>query len=60
VPAPQKIDRLTRVRIAAQAGVDERTVTRYLRRERRTLPIVARAIVDAARALGVKIREARP
>lgn len=61
-PAPktaQLPDRLTRARIAAKAGVDERTVTRYLRRERRTLPLVARAIDGAARALGVEIHGVR-
>ena len=52
---PRKI----RVRIAAQADLDERTVTRYLTGEANTLPIMRRAIHDAARALGVEL-EVRP
>ncbi len=46
---PRKI----RTQIAARADVDERTVHRFLAGERKTLPIVARAIHEAAKRLGV-------
>lgn len=51
--------RKVRVRIAAQADLDERTVIRYLTGEAKTLPIMRRAIHDAARVLGIEL-EARP
>lgn len=52
---PQIPPRKIRVRIAAQADLDERTVTRYLTGEANTLPIMRRAIHDAARVLGVDL-----
>lgn len=57
---PRQIpDRKTRVRIAAHAGLDERTVGRYLQGRTRPHPLTERAINDAARALGVQL-EVRP
>jgi hypothetical protein len=52
---PEIPPRKVRVRIAAQADLDERTVTRYLKGESNTLPIMRRAIHDAARVLGVDL-----
>lgn len=55
-PQPNEIlPRKVRTQLAARADVDERTVHRFLTGERQTLPIVARAIHDAARALGVDL-----
>jgi hypothetical protein len=54
-----KIDRRTRMRLAVQAGLDERTVGRFLSGETPNAhPLTVRAISDAARALGVEL-EAR-
>jgi hypothetical protein len=47
--------RKDRIRIACHAGIDPRTVDRHFAGERRTLPILARAIHDSARALGIEI-----
>ena len=47
------LDRLTRARIAAHAGVDLRTVERCLAGTQKPHPLTAQAIAAAMKALGV-------
>ena len=54
---PVQLDRLTRARIAAHAGIDARTVDRALAGTTRPHPFTLRAIREAAHALGVALPE---
>lgn len=58
-PLPQTPDRKTRTRIAAHAGVDERTVGRYLAGQVKTYELTERAIREAMQALGIEAPEVR-
>jgi DNA-binding LacI/PurR family transcriptional regulator len=51
--------RKNRVKIAAHAGLDERTVTRHLLGQTRAHELTERAIREAAQALGI-VLEVQP
>lgn len=50
-------DRKTRTKIAARADVDERTVHRFFSGVSNPIPTTRRAILEAARNLGVDVEE---
>ena len=50
-----KIDPTTRMQLALEAKVSERTIVRFLTRECETRPTLERRIREAAMRLGIKL-----
>jgi hypothetical protein len=53
-PPPNTLDRRTRIRLALESGLDERTVERALRGITKPHPLTERAITEAMQTLGVQ------